>query len=694
LNQRNIFSELKRRNVYKVAVAYAVVAWLVIQVTATIVPALHLPDGLTTGVVVVVLIGFPIALVIAWAFEMTPEGLKRTEDVLPDQHLPQWSRRKFVAFIVVVAIIATVLLVYQFLKPTLVSPSSAEEPLPVKPVPQKSIAVLPFENLSDDKSAAYFADGIQDEILTKLATVADLKVISRTSTEKYKSKPEDLKTVSQQLGVAHVLEGTVQKAGEQVRVNVQLIDARADSHLWAKTYDRDIKDVFAVESEIAQETADTLQAKLSPAEATTLATAPTRDPAAYDLFLKGEYEARQAQSNLLPQSFDQASAWYEQAIAIDPNFALAIAGLVQNRILRHWFVEYLSEADLTELKKMADKAVALEPNLPETHVALGVYYYQGRRQFDAASIEFERAIQLQSNNAQALEYLGYVRRRQGQWAASLIALRKAFEQDPRNASLRSNTGSSYLHLRMWNEAEAAGRHALSMDPHEVIGMRDVLLSILNGRGGIDEALQMLGTFPADSKLTSNSLFGSVASITGERAYALLIGRKFEDALKVWESPDPTATDQRRQISARVAIRVLAGNIPAAKNDAETVLPILEKRLRERPSEILTMSELSWIYLALNRQADAVKISRRAAELLPPQKDALIGDYVLAGLAEIKAHTGDTADAVAILKQLLSIPAGDSVSIARLNIDPVWDPIRNDPGFQKLLALPELVGPPP
>ena len=210
--------------------------------------------------------------------------------------------------------------------------------------PAKSIAVLPFENLSDDKGAAYFADGIQDEILTKLASIADLKVISRTSTAKYKSKPEDLKTVSQQLGVATVLEGSVQKAADKVRVNVQLIDARADSHLWAKTYDRDMKDVFAVESEVAQEIADSLQAKLSPAEANTLATAPTKDTAAYDLFLKGEFEQRVANSIRSAGIIRPGNAWYKEAIARDPNFALAIAQLAICRLRRHWLTDPLSES--------------------------------------------------------------------------------------------------------------------------------------------------------------------------------------------------------------------------------------------------------------------------------------------------------------------------------------------------------------
>src|SRR5438034_3279135 len=298
-------------------------------------------------------------------------------------------------------------------------------------IPEKSIAVMPFENLSDDKGAAYFADGIQDEILTKLAGIADLKVISRTSTAKYKSKPEDLKTVSQQLGVATVLEGSVQKAADKVRVNVQLIDARADSHLWAKTYDRDLADVFAIQSEIAQEIADSLKAKLSPAEANTVASAPTKDTQAYDLFLKGEFEQRVANSNFRPESFDQAARWYQQAIARDPNFALAMARLVRNRMDRHWFLEQMTDAELAQVHSMAEHAIALAPTLAEAHVALGNYFYHGYRQYEQALTEFERALQLQPNAATAVEYSGSVQRRQAQRARCLDELKRALEEDPR-----------------------------------------------------------------------------------------------------------------------------------------------------------------------------------------------------------------------------------------------------------------------
>src|SRR5437763_10721869 len=366
MNLVNLFTELKRRNVYKVAVAYAVVGWLVVQISSTVLPTFHAPEWVVQTLVVLVALGFPIALVIAWAFELTPEGLKRAEDV---DITPQ-KRGKTHAWIYVVAVGAFLSIGLFFLGRYSTGNNVASRPSELatgSSIPQKSIAVLPFENLSDDKNAVYFADGIQDEILTKLASIADLKVISRTSTAKYKSKPEDLKTVSQQLGVATVLEGSVQKAADKVRVNVQLIDARADSHLWARTYDRGIKDVFAVESEVAQEIADSLQAKLSPAEANTLTAAPTRDTAAYDLFLKGESQLRAANASLRPESFDQAIAWYQQAIARDPNFALAMARLVQNRISYHWFVEQMSEAELTQVRSMAEQAVALAPNLAQVH---------------------------------------------------------------------------------------------------------------------------------------------------------------------------------------------------------------------------------------------------------------------------------------------------------------------------------------
>jgi TolB-like protein len=393
VNPKNFFAELKRRNVYKVAIAYGVVAWLLMQVASQIFPFFEIPNWAVRLVVLLLIIGFPVAVILAWAFELTPEGIKRTEDVDLSTSVKRKTGRKLDFFIIAVLLLVIGVLLFHRIHPT-VSPvvSSALE---------KSIAVLPFENLSEDKANAYFAEGIKDEILTKLAAVHDLKVISRASTAKYQSKPDNLQAVAQELGVSTVLEGAVQKAGDRVRVNVQLIDARANRHLWAKSYDRVLKDVFAVESEISQEIADALQAKLSVSESHALAALGTRDAEAYDLFLRGEYEFHQAGSILASDAYDRADGFYRQALARDPNFAQAAAELARNRLLRHWYISALTAAELEEIKSLIDRALTLAPNSPEAHLALGLFFYYGHRQYENALAEFNRTLQLQPNNASA-----------------------------------------------------------------------------------------------------------------------------------------------------------------------------------------------------------------------------------------------------------------------------------------------------
>ena len=693
----SFFAELKRRNVYKVAVAYAIVGWLSIQVATQVFPFLEIPNWVVRLVIVAVAIGFPIALVIAWAFELTPEGLKRTEDVdASGERLPK--KRAWIYVVIIGAVISVGLIFVgrYSARSTAAIPQDASrartDAATASTIPQKSIAVLPFENLSSDKENAYFAEGIQDEILTKLATIADLKVISRTSTAKYASKPDNLKMVSQELGAAKLLEGTVQRVGDKVRVNVQLIDASSDSHLWAKSYDGSANDVFNIESKVAQEVADSLKAKLSPAEANTVATAPTKDTAAYDLFLKGEFEYRLANSSLRPEGFDQAASWYEQAIARDPGFAVAMAHLVICRLNRHWFVENLTDAQLAQIKDMAERAITLAPDASDTHVALGLYYYFGYRQYEQALAEFAKALQLQPNNALALEYSGYVHRRLGQWQQCVAELNKALELDPRNAGVAGNLGQTYTLMRQWTEGERVSRRALSIDPHDVIGMRALLVTLINSTGDVTKALQLLKSFPPDEKIITTSIAGTVVSVTGERAYTFVLARDFEAALKVWDGPSTNEVDERARLAARATIRVLSGDMVAPKRDGEKAVDVIEKRVLERPNELISHRQLSWTYIALGRNADALRVAKELSRLLPPERDALLGAANLGGLAEIEAYTGATADAVAILHRLLSIPAGETVSIARLKIDPVWDPIRNDPGFQQLLTDKELVGP--
>jgi TolB-like protein/Tfp pilus assembly protein PilF len=682
VNPKKFFAELKRRNVYKVAIAYAIVAWLLLQAASILFPTFEAPPWTMKVFVAVIALGFPIALILAWAFELTPEGIKRAEDVDVSKSLTRKSGRKLDFFIIAVLLLVIGALLFQRLRPN-VSPvvSSSLE---------KSIAVLPFDNLSEEKANAYFADGIQDEILTKLAGIGDLKVISRKSTAKYKSKPEDLKTVARELGVATVLEGSVQKAGDRVRVNVQLLDARVDTHLWAKSYDRDLKDVFAVESEVAQEIADTLRAKLSPSQSNALATAPTRDTEAYDLFLKGEYEEHQAESVLNAEAFDRAEMFYRQALARDPNFALAYARLAYSELYRHWLISNMTSAELAEVKSNIDRALAIAPALPDAHLALGVLYYWGYRNYDAGLRELDRALELQPSSSNSRNYRAAIYRRRGEWQRALAEYDRAVELDPRDPLNPNDIGGTYLTLRRWSDAEHELTHALALDPHYASAAFELALTYINSTGDIRRARQASEGVPAESKISfSPSAWGIIAVMVNERVYLDIFEKHFADALKAWDTPPSNTPEARlRQLEARVGIQLLAGHAAVAESECEQTRALLEVRLAERPEDRISLTALAWVYVCLGRNADALRVARQAADLLPIEKDAIVGRILLAGLAEIEARTGHPAEAVKILRQLITAPAGGVVSIARLKIDPVWDPIRNDPDFQKLISEPE------
>src|SRR5438876_8394819 len=324
MNPGNFFLELKRRNVYKVAVAYAVVAWLLIQAASIFLPAFNAPQWAMQIVILILVVGFPIALAFSWAFEITPEGIVRESEVQADESITHHTGRKIVALTIVLAVVATGLLIFQFVRPRSTSSLSTN----ASSISNKSIAVLPFDNLSGDPQNAYFSEGVQDEILTRLAKIAELKVISRTSTQRFKSAPNDLRQIAQQLGVANILEGSVQKANNQVRVNVQLINALTDAHLWGDTYDRKLTDIFAVESEIANTIAETLQAKLTGSENAAVSARPTENPEAYQLYLKGRFFWNKRTGSDLKKSID----YFEQAIAADPNYALAYAGVADGYV--------------------------------------------------------------------------------------------------------------------------------------------------------------------------------------------------------------------------------------------------------------------------------------------------------------------------------------------------------------------------
>ena len=464
MSSPNFFAELKRRNVYKVAVAYAVVGWLVIQISSTVLPTFHAPEWVVQTLMVLVAIGFPIALVIAWAFELTPEGLKRTEDVDLTASTHQPAKRTWILVVIIGGAISLGLF---FLgRYTARNTASAVQ----TELPAKSIAVLPFDNLSRDPDNAYFCEGVQDEILTRLAKVADLKVISRTSTQHFKSTPENLPEIAKQLGVAHILEGSVQRASDQVRVNVQLINAMTDAHLWADTYDRKLTDIFAVESEIAKTIAETLQARLTGSEKSSIAKTPTVNPEAYELYLKGRFFWNKRTGDDLRKSIE----YLKQAIAKDPGYALAYAALADSYGILRFYGGASPEESIVPATAAAKKALELDDSLAEAHASLGLIATEELEIHRGVS-ELERAVQLNPNYATGHHWLSLALTALGQSDRAIAELKRALELDPLSMVINADLSIGYLYARRYNEAEAQARKTLEIDPgsflaHYYLGM--------------------------------------------------------------------------------------------------------------------------------------------------------------------------------------------------------------------------------
>src|SRR5438552_11520430 len=466
MNPKNFFAELKRRNVYKVAIAYAIVAWLLMQVATQVFPFLEIPNWAIRLVIMLIVIGFPIALVIAWAFELTPEGLKRTEDIDVSKSITRKTGRKLDFLIIGVLLAVVAILIFQRVHLKVPTPTSLIPEKSIAELPAKSIAVLPFQNLSKDEENAFFADGVQDEILTDLAKIADLKVISRTSVMQYKNTAtRNLPEIAQALKVAHVLEGSVQRSANRVRVSAQLIDARNDMHVWAEKYDRDLADVFAIQSEIAQKIADQLQAKLSPTEKSAISERPTKDLAAYDLYLRakeliyGDFSPLHWKENAF-----NAVQLLDQAVARDPTFLLAYCQLAYG----HDYI-YFNDIDRTETRlALAETnvraAVHLQPDSGETHLAQAIHFYWGYRDYDGARKELAKAERALPNNAQIFLFLGLIDRRQGRWDEAIRNGEHALDLDPRNVDVIGDLGDTYFNLRRYKEAIAMANRALALEP--------------------------------------------------------------------------------------------------------------------------------------------------------------------------------------------------------------------------------------
>src|SRR5947209_7117044 len=461
------FAELKRRNVYKVAVAYAVVAWLLIQAASIFFPAFDAPPWVMKIFIIVIIFGFPVALIFSWAFEITPEGIKLESEIEPNKSIARRTGRKIVAVTIALAVVAAGLFVYQLMRTrSTITPgqdASAARTEAATVAPNKSIAVLPFDNLSRDPDNAYFCEGVQDEILTRLAKVADLKVISRTSTQHFKSTPDNLPQIAKQLGVAHILEGSVQKASDQVRVNVQLINALTDAHLWADTYDRKLTDIFAVESEIAKTIADTLQAKLSGSEKMAISKRPTTNPEAYELYLKGRFFWNKRTGDDLRKSIE----YLKQAIVKDPGYALAYAALADSYALLRFYGGASPAESVVPAEAAAKKALELDDSLAEAHASLGLIATE-ELEVNRGVNELERAIQLNPNYATAHHWLGLALATLRQSDRSVGELKRALELDPLSMIINADLSIIYLYARRYDAAEAQARKTLEIDSHSFV----------------------------------------------------------------------------------------------------------------------------------------------------------------------------------------------------------------------------------
>jgi TolB-like protein/Tfp pilus assembly protein PilF len=673
VNPKAFFGELKRRNVYKVAIAYAVVAWLLIQIATQVFPFFEIPNWAVRLVVLAILIGFPVALILAWAFELTPQGIRRTEDVDLGQPIKPKTGRKLDFFIIAVLLLVIAVLIFQRLHPS--GPSNASN------VPEKSIAVLPFENLSRDPDNAFFTNGVQDEILTDLSKIADLKIISRTSVMQYKSGiARNLREIAQQLGVAHLVEGSVQRVANRVRVNAQLIDARNDAHLWGQTYDRDLADVFAIQSEIAKAIADQLQAKILPREKTVIEQQPTKDMAAYDLYVRAtEAIVLAPNSQNEGENLRQAIGLLDQAIARDPTFFNAYCKLATAHDQLYLFGEDHTPARLALAEKAVNTALRLRPDAAEAHLALAGHLYT-KLDYDGARAEIAIARRALPNHPATFELSGYIDRRQGRWQESKRNLERALELDPNNVYILQQIGLTYVSLREYDKNAAALDRALSLKPSDLDtrifrAQLDVLWKAEPRpmHQVIEAALRENPAVAAS--LAPSRIFLATAErdpVAGERAVADLGQNTY----------GPDAIRYTRAFGEGFFAR-LKGDPAGAQAGFTKARGEQQQIVNAQPDYGPVLIVLGLIDAGLGRKDDALREGRRAAELMPPSKDSINGAHIMYLLGVIYAWVGEKDLAIEQLSQSARIPGG--VNYGQLRLWPHWDEVRGDPRFEKIVA---------
>src|SRR5438874_1094383 len=657
------FEEVKRRKVYRVAAAYIIVAGGIIQILSATFPAWELPPWSLRLVILLLLVGFPIALILAWAYDITPQGIRAT----PETTAPRTGRRRNIIMLITTGVVISAATGF-FLMPRLAAHKV-----------DKSIAVLPFENLSDEKENAYFADGIQDDVLTNLSKISDLRVISRTSVMQYRGRPTNLREIGKALGVSNILEGSVRRSRNKVRVNVQLIDANTDEHLWANDYDRDLTDIFAIQSDLAGKIANALQAKLSPAEKSQMTRKPTENGEAYLAFFQAHDLSCAFEDSV---KLKQSEQLYQRAIDLDPNFALALARYSQ---LESWMLRTHegTSKHREKARSLAERALQLQPDLPEAHLALGFSYYYGDNNYDAALREFEIAQRGLPNESEVYLAIGAIQRRQGKWAESTANLQKAASLNPKDTWPLQNLAFNYQMLRDFDAANRTVARALQINP-QAIGLWEIKVKLAIAEKGdfgvYEQAVEKGKSFAISDE--------ERLKILGDHANLLLLQRKYQELLQLGQKfPDDSFATVPGSLALKYfAIGIAKKNLSddaAARSAFVKAKNILEEQLKQKPDDADLHVQLAKMLAWLGEKDAAIAEAQRATDLRPESKDAFEGPRITQDVAQVYAILGDNARAIELLDGLLNRPS--EVTLQTLRLNPAWDPIRNDPAFQALFT---------
>jgi len=651
-------------------------AWLLAQITTQIFPFFNVPNSAVRFVIIALVLGFPIAMAVAWIYELTPQGIVRTEDVDPATQRQFGRKVDFVIIGVLLLVIA--ILVYQRL------PFRTESE---EAIPEKSIAVLPFANFSDEKANAFFADGVQDDILTSLAEIKDLRVISRSSVMQFRDgATRNLREIAKMLGVANILEGSVRREGARVVVNVQLIDALHDRHVWANRYDRTLVDSLGLQGELAAEIADALRVTLSPEEKARVETKPTQNPDAYVFYLRANQISRNPDTLL--EDYKTAEQLYMQAIALDPGFALAHARLASVRAEIFHFYEP-TESWRTKARAEADTALRLQPNLAEAHFALGQCIYWMDHDYARALEQFEIASRLSPSNGDIGRLIAAIKRRQGKWQESLEEYERVAKVDPQNPNTVRELIFTNTAMRRWPEAARWGERMRAMAPASLVAKIQSGYVDFWWKGDTQLLKSLVNQVPAG--------IDPDGEVTSARWDVAMLGRDYSVAKKVLETSSAnelsyTTAGTTPKSFFEACIYLAQGDNVNAQKAFELARPAFEVSVKDAPASAERHAILGWLYAFMGRKDDAIREGRRAVEIKPESKDAVDGALMNGYLALIYARIGENDLAIPLIERLLKTPgavdsADYSITINDLKYRWEWDHLRRDPRFQKLISSP-------